>query len=369
MDSNNIAFSTALLDWYDRHARVLPWRISPGDRKQGVLPDPYHVWLSEVMLQQTTVATVKNYFDKFVRLWPQIKDLASADIEDVMKAWAGLGYYSRARNLKACADIVARDMDGRFPERPEDLKKLPGIGDYTSAAIASIAFGQVAAVVDGNIERVVTRYLANPTPLPKVKKDCRVFMSDATPEDRPGDFVQAMMDLGATICTPKNPACSLCPVNADCLAGQQRSMLHFPVKLPKKRKPTRKGAVFVLQNSNGSIWLQKRANKGLLGGMTEVPTTDWLASKDGATGSDAAPVSTEWKKRELIRHTFTHFHLELEVWHGHVDTMTGDGWWSMPEELPTEALPSVFKKAIASALPDAFLPEPTSTSGNLHDTD
>ena len=341
-------FADRLLAWYDRHARILPWRVGPVARQQGVLPDPYHVWLSEVMLQQTTVATVGPYFDKFVNKWPRIEDLAAADTEDVMKAWAGLGYYSRARNLKACADKVAAEYGGKFPKTATELQKLPGIGPYTSAAIAAIAFGERTAVVDGNIERVSTRFTANSTPLPQAKEDCRRFMDEVTPCKRPGDFVQSMMDLGATICTPRRPACSLCPVNEDCQARINQNAEAYPVKAPKKVKPTRVGAAYVAHRQDGSIWLVKRPDKGLLGGMTGVPTTNWTASQDGATGPDAGPAAVDWANCGTIRHTFTHFHLELEVWSAEIDQVAGAGWWSKPDQIAEEALPTVMKKVITA---------------------
>ncbi len=345
---------TRLLTWYDRHARTLPWRVGPGEGSQGVIADPYHVWLSEVMLQQTTVATVGPYFEKFIAKWPSIKDLAASNLEDVMKAWAGLGYYSRARNLKACADKIANQYDGNFPHSAEELQKLPGIGPYTSAAIAAIAFGERTVVVDGNIERVSTRHTANSTPLPQAKDDCRAFMEEVTPEDRPGDFVQAMMDLGATICTPRKPTCSLCPINHDCQAHIQQIVEQFPVKAAKKPKPTRIGAAFVAQRPDGAIWLTKRPNKGLLGGMSVVPTTDWTASQNGATGNAAAPSDGDWIPHGTIRHTFTHFHLELEVWSAHIDQLPGDGWWSLRHQVGGEALPTVMKKVISAVADDFF---------------
>jgi len=348
-----IDFSESLLHWYDRHSRTLPWRISPSDGKMGIVPDPYHVWLSEVMLQQTTVATVREYFEKFISRWPTLDQLAAASQEDVMKEWAGLGYYSRARNLKKCADAIKADFGGQFPSTQAELIKLPGIGDYTSAAIAAIAFGERAAVVDGNIERVITRYTENSTPLPKVKADCREAMMQVTPAERPGDFVQAMMDLGATICTPRNPACSLCPINENCQAKSAGTQLNFPVKPPKKVKPTRKGAAFIATRDDGAIWLVKRDEKGLLGGMTGVPTSHWTVSGDGEIGVDAAPCAAPWKQHSGIRHTFTHFHLELEVWSANTSP-EGEGWWSAPDELPNEALPTVMKKAVSAAVPDAF---------------
>lgn len=346
--------NSRLLAWYDIHARTLPWRVSPVKGKQGIVPDPYHVWLSEVMLQQTTVATVGPYFEKFVNKWPKVEDLAATDLENVMKAWAGLGYYSRARNLKACANAIAENFGGKFPQTATELQKLPGIGPYTSAAIAAIAFGQREAVVDGNIERVSTRHTANSTPLPQVKEDCRTFMDKVTPADRPGDFVQAMMDLGATICTPRKPACSLCPINQDCQARIEQTTDFFPVKATKKNKPTRRGAAFVARRSDGAIWLVKRPEKGLLGGMSGVPTTNWTAAQDGATAADAAPVAGNWTSHGAIRHTFTHFHLELEVWAADIDQLPIEGWWSDRHQIAGEALPTVMKKVISAVADEAF---------------
>ncbi|MDD9910764.1 MAG: A/G-specific adenine glycosylase [Ahrensia sp.] len=339
-----MSFSNDLLAWYDRHARVLPWRIGPHDTKRGIRANPYHVWLSEVMLQQTTVAAVKAYFEKFITIWPTVDGLAAAREEHVMAAWAGLGYYSRARNLKACAQIVSGEFGGHFPETAVDLRKLPGIGDYTSAAIAAIAFGEAAPVVDGNIERVVTRQTADATPLPKAKSNCTAFMVRETPKERPGDFVQAMMDLGATICTPKNPACAICPVFEPCEARKAGTMLDFPVKAPKKAKPNRKGAVFVLIRSDGFVWTVQRPHNGLLGGMAALPTTDWTARQDGATGVGSAPFEARWTDVGTVKHTFTHFHLELEVWGAKGDTPESEGRWNEPNVLPT-----VFRKAAQAA--------------------
>ena len=348
------SFHSNLLGWYDANARKLPWRVEPEENKSGILPNPYHVWLSEVMLQQTTVAAVKDYFVKFITLWPTVNDLAGASQDDVMKAWAGLGYYSRARNLKKCADHVANELDGYFPTAQEDLIKLPGIGPYTSGAISTIAFQNKATVVDGNIERVVTRHTANATPMPEAKADCATFVDAEMPESRPGDFAQAMMDLGAVICTPRNPVCALCPVRYGCKSFAQGTMMDFPVKAPKKSKPNRKGAAFVLQREDGAIWLRKRPNKGLLAGMSEVVTTDWTARTDGALGSDAIPVKADWVAKGTIKHTFTHFHLELEVWHALSQAPNNHGWWVDEKDLSKEALPTVMKKVIMTVLPDAF---------------
>lgn len=353
-------FSGALLEWYDRHARALPWRVPPREGIAGKRPDPYHVWLSEVMLQQTQVATVRDYYLKFLALWPTVQDLAAADSEDVMKAWAGLGYYSRARNLKKCAETVAFDMKGRFPPSADELRALSGIGDYTSAAIAAIAFNEPVAVVDGNIERVITRQYRIEQPVRVSKPQIRKLVQELLPIDRPGDFAQAMMDLGATLCSPKRPACSLCPVSSSCQAYKTGDMELYPVKMPKAEKPTRKGAAFVILDPTGAVYLQKRADSGLLGGMSEVPGTGWTARQDGKTGQEALPFSGNWKNPGIARHTFTHFHLELEVWMIRLDanaSLEGElenGWWSKPGDLGSEALPTVMKKAIAVAMPDAF---------------
>ncbi len=353
---NHPEFSAALLDWYDRHARSLPWRIAPSQSKAGTLPDPYHVWLSEVMLQQTQVATVRDYYLKFLSLWPTIDALAKAENEAVMKAWAGLGYYSRARNLKKCAETIFHEYSGRFPDQYEALKKLPGIGDYTAAAISAIAFRKPVAVVDGNIERVITRQYRINRPVPQSKTEIRDIVSSLLPTERPGDFAQAMMDLGATLCSPKNPACNLCPVNSTCEGFASGDAERFPVKIAKAVKPTRKGAAFVIQNGEGEVFLRKRIESGLLGGMSEIPGTGWTARIDGETGSSCLPFSGEWRRSGIARHTFTHFHLELEVWQIIIcsNEKTDDGWWSPVANLRSEALPTVMKKAISVALPDAF---------------
>lgn len=350
-------FSTDLLQWYDHHARVLPWRVPPAKSKAGALPNPYHVWLSEIMLQQTQVATVRDYYLKFLSLWPSVDDLAGADTEDVMKAWAGLGYYSRARNLKKCAEIVSDEYEGIFPQSYDALKKLPGIGDYTAAAISAIAFKQPAAVVDGNIERVITRQYSLTEPVPKVKGQVRDLVSDLLPVERPGDFAQAIMDLGASLCSPKKPACSLCPVSSSCAAHLEGNQETFPVKLPKAEKPLRRGAAFVILNESGELFLQKRIDSGLLGGMSEVPGTQWTARQDGHLGEQALPFNAEWKRCGTAKHTFTHFHLELEVWSVLVaepKTLTEGGCWVPQKDLGEEALPTVMKKAISVALPEAF---------------
>ncbi|MEP1443383.1 MAG: A/G-specific adenine glycosylase [Hyphomicrobiales bacterium] len=359
-NSNPEPSPSDLLEWYDRHARVLPWRVSPQNRALGEVPDPYRVWLSEIMLQQTTVATVKSYFEKFTSLWPSINDLARADREDVLKAWAGLGYYSRARNLKACADIVVEQYGGKFPETVAGLKELPGIGDYTASAIATIAFDQPAAVVDGNVERVLSRIFTVEEAMPKAKKTIKEYQSRLTPLNRAGDYAQAMMDLGATICTPKNPACSLCIWWGDCAAFKLGTQENFPVKAPKKVKPTRYGWAFVAVRADGAVLLRTRPDKGLLGGMTEVPGTSWGEEKPKSPFA-SAPFQAGWSKRcGVIHHTFTHFHLEVEV----VTSMfpmeqapAKNCWWSAMEDVPDEALPTLMNKMLEAALPGVTKPK------------
>lgn len=344
-----------LLAWYDRHARTLPWRISPADRAAGAQPDPYLVWLSEIMLQQTTVQAVKPYFETFSRRWPTVGDLAAADAGDVMKAWAGLGYYSRARNLTKCAAVVAGDHGGRFPRTEKELRALPGIGPYTAAAIAAIAYDLPAAVVDGNIERVFTRLHGIATPLPLAKSEVRGHVADATPQARPGDFAQALMDLGATICTPRRPACALCPLENLCTARASGRQEAYPVRPARKIKPVRRGAAFVAEREDGAVLLVKRGDKGLLGGMTGLPSSDWSVRSDGATGPGAAPFAAAWRDKGVVSHTFTHFELRLEVFHAVVAGETDhSGWWSARDLVAGEALPTVMKKALAAALPDLF---------------
>ncbi|MCY6381641.1 A/G-specific adenine glycosylase [Hoeflea prorocentri] len=341
-----------ILSWYDKHHRDLPWRVSPAERSRGVKPSPYRVWLSEIMLQQTTVQAVRPYFTSFLERWPDVAALAAAKNDDVMSAWAGLGYYSRARNLKKCAEIVVAHHDGRFPDDVIELKKLPGIGDYTAAAVATIAFDRHAAVVDGNIERVVSRLFRLTTPLPALKRDIKTRMSDLTPVERPGDFAQAMMDLGAMVCSPKRPACGVCPVRETCLSAGRDDAEAFPFKPPKKKRPVRRGAAFVAIGQDGAVLLRRRIESGLLGGMAEVPTTGWTASADGALGTEAAPFAGDWTLSGTVRHIFTHFELHLDVYRGNFpERPASDGsWWSPRGDLDNEALPTVMKKAIAIAI-------------------
>lgn len=349
-----------LLDWYDAHHRDLPWRVAPAARHAGVVADPYRVWLSEVMLQQTTVEAVKPYFRAFLERWPTVSSLAAAPAEEVMKAWAGLGYYSRARNLKACADHVAALPGRRFPDSEAGLLALPGVGPYTAAAIAAIAFDRPAAVVDGNVERVMTRLFAIETPLPQAKPRIRDLLAAEVPARRPGDFAQAMMDLGATVCTPRRPRCMLCPLRHGCLALRDGDPERFPFKAAKPDRPLRRGAAFVAVRGDGSVLLRTRPPKGLLGGMSEVPTSGWTARTDGSTGTDAAPFEADWRRSASIRHVFTHFQLELEVFRADVGRLAAPPGhrWCPPPELPGEALPSVMKKVVEAALPGATMKAP-----------
>lgn len=338
--------SEQLLAWYDRHARVLPWRSPPG----APAPDPYAVWLSEVMLQQTTVAAVRPYFERFLARWPTVQALAEAEDAELMAAWAGLGYYSRARNLLACARMVVHDHGGRFPRTASELRTLPGIGDYTSAAIAAIAFGEAATVVDGNVERVVARLFAIGEPA--AKGSIRVRAAELTPADRPGDYAQAMMDLGATICTPRNPACAICPVRSHCQAFAQGRPEAFPVKPPKAAKPHRRGVVFWAE-ADGHVLLVTRPAKGLLGGMRALPSGEWGA----AARLESAPMAAEWRVIDTpVRHIFTHFYLDLSVASATVPraNVPGGEWWPIAE-LDAAGLPTVFDKAARLAMSDRMV--------------
>jgi A/G-specific adenine glycosylase len=346
--------ATSLLAWYGKHHRDLPWRVPPGAAAKGRRPDPYHVWLSEIMLQQTTVEAVKPYFRSFLEKWPDAASLAAASEDDVLKAWAGLGYYSRARNLKKCADILAADHGGQFPDTEDGLRRLPGIGDYTAAAISAIAFGRPSVVVDGNVERVVTRLRAIATPLPDAKPQIKEFVRLHMSRDMPGDFAQAMMDLGATICTPRRPSCMVCPLRGSCVALTAGDPELYPVKRPKADKPQRYGAAFVALH-DGAILLRKRPASGLLGGMSEVPTTGWTARIDGDTTTAGAPFLAQWRKAGSITHVFTHFALELLVYTAEVREWRAPAGhrWARLTNLHDEALPTVMKKAIEAAIPGA----------------
>ncbi len=335
--------ASLLLAWYDRHRRALPWRALPAQT-----PDPYAVWLSEIMLQQTTVTAVKPYYEAFLAKWPDVRALAAAPVEDIMRAWAGLGYYSRARNLHACAKAVSAEYGGIFPSSEEALRKLPGIGPYTAAAIAAIAFGQRAVVVDGNVERVVARLWRIDTPMPAAKTQMRARAADITPQQRAGDFAQAMMDLGATLCSPKNPACSLCPLNALCAGFKAGDAATYPRRAAKTERPQRSGAVFYLRRADGHVLVRTRPPRGLLGGMTEFPGTAWSADFDHQHALNHAPVKAMWKKQmRQVEHVFTHFALKLDVYLAQVkeSTKAPEGARFVHESaLDDEALPSVMRK-------------------------
>lgn len=346
-----ITHAARLLAWYDRHRRTLPWRAPPGQRTP-----PYLVWLSEIMLQQTTVATVGDYFHRFVKRWPTVEALAAAPLDDVLSAWAGLGYYARARNLHACAKAVVEAHGGQFPDKEDALRTLPGIGRYTAAAIRAIAFDRPASAVDGNVERVIARLYAIETPLPDAKIEIAARAATLVPEKRSGDYAQAMMDLGATVCTPRNPSCVICPLMQGCrgrLAGIAEAL---PRRAPKAEKPTRRGLAFVLMRKDGAVLLRKRPAKGLLGGMDEVPSSAW---REGGLALDeafgAAPVPANWKVLDgTVRHTFTHFHLELTIARAVATTaglakLVPGAAWVTVDQMTERAVPTVMRKAIAHA--------------------
>ena len=333
--------SDKLLQWYDGHARDLPWRARPGEPAA----EPYRVWLSEVMLQQTTVAAVKPYFEAFTLRWPTVEDLAAAPEEDVLAAWAGLGYYSRARNLVRAARAVAEF--GAFPDTEDGLRKLPGLGEYTSAAVAAIAFGRRAVVVDANVERVVARLFNLTQPFPGVRKAIRTCAETITPDKRAGDFAQAMMDLGSSICTARDPKCLLCPLANDCRARAEGDPASLPVKAPKKEKPMRQGRAYWIEH-DGSVWLVRRVGKGLLGGMRALPDDGWSASCDGA---GRYPLEGDWQPLGLVRHTFTHFTIELSIERLFVEAPPpGEGIWWPTTTIDEAGLPTLFAKAARLAV-------------------
>jgi A/G-specific adenine glycosylase len=344
--------ASRLLEWYDRHRRTLPWRARPGER-----PDPYRVWLSEIMLQQTTVATVGEYFGRFITRWPTLPGLAAAPLDEVLSAWAGLGYYARARNLHACARVVADMHGGRFPEDEASLLALPGIGRYTAAAIRAIAFDQPASAVDGNVERVIARLFAIETPLPDAKVEIAGRAESLVPQQRAGDYAQAMMDLGATVCIPNSPRCVICPLMTDCRGRRLGIAEDLPRRAPKREKPTRRGLAFVLCRRDGAILLRKRPPEGLLGGMDEVPSSAW---REGTLSTEQAlaeaPVPARWRILDgLVRHTFTHFHLELAVARATATTerlarLAPGASWCTLDRMTERALPTVMRKVIAHAV-------------------
>ncbi len=344
MNASCTDIASALLAWYDRHARVLPWRALPGEPRSTDADWPYRVWLSEVMLQQTTVAAVIPYFEKFTSRWPSVEALAEADDGDVMAAWAGLGYYARARNLLACAREVAAS-GGEFPDSEAGLRALPGLGDYTAAAVAAIAFGRRAVVVDANVERVIARLFAIGEPLPAARKAIRAAADAITPNDRSGDFAQAMMDLGASVCTSRAPRCLLCPLSDACAARNQGDPERFPVKAPKKAKPVRRGRAYWIERDE-AVFLMRRPGKGMLGGMRALPDDGWNARGDG-TGE--APLAGDWRAGGVVQHVFTHFALEMQVlvWSGKecCDPICDNGEWWPVSQLDDAGLPTLFGKA------------------------
>jgi A/G-specific adenine glycosylase len=340
-----------LLAWYDVHRRVLPWRAPPPSkgekRKRG---DPYRIWLSEIMLQQTTVQAVAAYYRKFLTRWPDVKALAAAKEDDVLAAWAGLGYYARARNLHAAAKLVAK-AGGKFPLTAEALRALPGIGSYTAGAIAAIAYDERQAAMDANAERVIARLYAVETPMPKAKAQLHTHTQALVPE-RAGDFAQALMDLGSAICTPKKPACGNCPLRADCLARKRGIQEALPIKAPKMIRPLRRGAAFVARDAKGAVLLIKRPDKGLLASMLQPPLGPWGEKFPSAKAAQAqAPFAANWKKRiGLVRHGFTHFELEMEVYVADVAKRPDvPGKWIAPDKLKDAALPTVMRKVIEHA--------------------
>jgi A/G-specific adenine glycosylase len=333
----------SLLDWYEQEGRSLPWRIRPEARAAGQIADPYTVWLSEIMLQQTTIPHATPYWTRFLKLWPHVKDLAAAQRDDVLREWAGLGYYARARNLHACAIIIATEFDGDFPDTLEALLALPGIGDYTANAILAAAFDKPASVVDGNVERVISRFCRVATPLPKAKAEIRKIAGSLADPHRSGDYAQAIMDLGATVCSPRKPDCGACPWNAMCEAHRVGDAERFPLKTKKKPRPVRYGTAWLIRQGD-HVWLQQRSDEGLLGGMMEVPSTGW----ETEPAEPSPPFDSTWVRRGEVKHIFTHFELRLDVQETDVspDWVSGVGGWVAPENLGRQALPTVMRKVI-----------------------
>nr|WP_298929047.1 A/G-specific adenine glycosylase [uncultured Erythrobacter sp.] len=344
-DTISSTLPSALLKWYDAHARALPWRNPPGEPAPNDAAWPYRVWLSEVMLQQTTVAAVKPYFEKFTSRWANVDALAAASDDEIMAAWAGLGYYSRARNLAKCAREVA--SRGGFPQTEAELRELPGLGAYTAAAIAAIAFGERATVVDANVERVVSRLFNIEEPLPSSRKTIRASAETITPNSRAGDFAQAMMDLGSSLCTSKAPKCLLCPLSKHCAGLKAGAPERLPVKPAKKAKPERIGTAFWIEQ-DGKVWLITRQGTGMLGGMRALPDDGWTARDDG---SGKEPIDADWEALGAVRHTFTHAHLTLSVQRGVITGQpSGDGTWWPISDIDDAGLPTLFAKAARLAL-------------------
>ena len=340
----------ALLDWYDRHRRRLPWRTEPGAR-----PDPYRVWLSEIMLQQTTVPVVAGYFQRFLERWPTLEALAQAELDEVLHAWQGLGYYARARNLHACAGRVLAEHGGCFPSDEKALRALPGIGRYTAAAIAAIAYDRPATVVDGNVERVIARLRAVETPLPAAKPTLYALAAELTPETRPGDYAQALMDLGATVCTPRNPGCLACPWRSACQGLARGIADALPRRAPKPPRPLRHGVSFWLMRADGAVLLRRRPETGLLGGMIELPTTPWRDRPwELAEATTHAPAACRWQALpEPVRHGFTHFEIELLVAAAETDAASDGGEdgdiWCPPKRFSEHAVPTLTRKLVRYA--------------------
>lgn len=332
-----------LLYWYDREGRKLPWRVRPEDRDKGIAPDPYAVWLSEIMLQQTTVAHGTPYWFKFLSLYPRVENLAAAPLDDILTHWAGLGYYARARNLHKCARIVRDELGGEFPQTKAELLTLPGIGDYTASTMAAICFDEPTSIVDGNVERVIARLHRIKVPMPKAKTMIKAKAKILADPDRPGDYGQALMDLGALICTPRNPDCASCVWAEFCGARATGDMEAFPVKKPKVALPIRHGHAFVAVR-DGAVFLRRRPETGLLGGMMEVPTSEWADELPTLT----PPVKGDWTRRpERIRHVFTHFELRLDVYSSEdANDFAGDGRWVPISQLSDEALPTLMRKVL-----------------------
>jgi len=341
------ALAAGLLAWYDVHGRDLPWRAP-----LGVRPDPYRVWLSEIMLQQTTVATVGPYFERFLDRWPRLVDLAAAPMDDVLHSWQGLGYYARARNMLRCAQQIVESHGGNFPQDESALLKLPGIGPYSAAAIAAIAFEHSATILDGNVERVIARLRQVETPLPAAKKELRKLAAEITPAKRPGDYAQAIMDLGATICTPRKPACTRCPWQSACRASAAGIQELLPRRTPRPERPLRHAMAFWAARGDGRILLRRRPEDGLLGGLMEVPTSTWCDTpwKPRAARREG-PIEARWHALPgVVAHGFTHFRLEITVYAGKADGRAAvDGIWCAPERFADQALSTLSRKVISHA--------------------
>ena len=332
-----------LLAWYDLNARTLPWRLRPQDKLAGKQADPYSVWLSEIMLQQTTIAHATPYWERFISKFPTVNDLANSNRERIMAMWSGLGYYARARNLHKCAQLIRDQYGGFFPKHESELLKLPGIGPYAAAAIAAICFDEPTNIVDSNVERVISRIFKIEDPLPKYRNIYRIKAGDLASIDRPGDYGQALMDLGSVICTPKSPKCSDCPWLSACAAQKDGSQIQYPKKIKKKKLPIRYGAVFILINDD-SVFLRQRPDSGLLGGMMEFPGTLWSENKPQSINN--APAVKNWEKcPEIVSHTFSHFKLELEVYRSQGKLDDNQGVWADINDMGSYALPTVMLKA------------------------